>query len=252
MGRRLRKSWPVLLAASLAAALTGGTGVLWREAHTEPAARSATGLSNPAMPAGAVPDGTLSAPDAAAAVATLVVAAAGSLDGYDRDCGRGHGCVFGPAWADADRNGCDQRNDVLRRDLTEITIKPDTHGCVITSGQLLDPYTGHTIDWSKTDATAVHVDHVVSLAGAWTAGADRWPLERRQTFAGDLRNLLAVDGPTNSGKGDDTAGEWTPPNPAWQCGYARITITVKAAYHLAVTTAERAALEGLLTTCPAS
>ena len=31
--------------------------------------------------------------------------------GYSRD-------QFGAAWADADRNGCDQRNDVLRRDLT--------------------------------------------------------------------------------------------------------------------------------------
>ncbi len=27
---------------------------------------------------------------------------------------------FGPAWADTDHNGCDTRNDILRRDLTSI------------------------------------------------------------------------------------------------------------------------------------
>jgi hypothetical protein len=32
--------------------------------------------------------------------------------GYDRD-------QFGPAWKDVDRNGCDQRNDVLTRDLVD-------------------------------------------------------------------------------------------------------------------------------------
>lgn len=252
MSRRRRTGWPVLLAGSLAAALTGVTGVLWQNARTDTPPPAPPALTAPAAPADVMPDGTLSAPDAAAALADLVVAAAGSLDGYDRDCGRGRGCVFGPAWADVDRNGCDQRNDVLRRDLTRITVRSDTQGCVITSGLLLEPYTGHTIGWTKADAAAVHIDHVVSLAGAWTAGADRWPLERRQSFAGDLRNLLAVDGPTNSAKGDDTAGEWTPPNPAWRCGYARITITVKAAYQLNVTTAERAALGDLLTTCPAN
>jgi len=38
--------------------------------------------------------------------------------GYDRD-------QFGPAWKDVDRNGCDQRNDVLRRDLTKLRTNPD-------------------------------------------------------------------------------------------------------------------------------
>ena len=32
--------------------------------------------------------------------------------GYSRE-------EFGPAWADVDHNGCDTRNDILARDLTE-------------------------------------------------------------------------------------------------------------------------------------
>src|ERR1700690_2400707 len=38
---------------------------------------------------------------------------------------------FGPAWADVDRNGCDPRNDILRRDLTSIRVRASTHGCVV-------------------------------------------------------------------------------------------------------------------------
>lgn len=37
-----------------------------------------------------------------------------SVPGYDRDCGPGHGCVFGPAWSDdvdvaGGHQGCDKR-----------------------------------------------------------------------------------------------------------------------------------------------
>ena len=32
------------------------------------------------------------------------------VDGYDRGCGKGEGCVFGPAWNDPlDHSGCDTR-----------------------------------------------------------------------------------------------------------------------------------------------
>jgi hypothetical protein len=49
--------------------------------------------------------------------------------GYDRD-------GFGQRWADVDRNGCDQRNDVLRRDLVKRHTKPGTNGCVLAKGVL--------------------------------------------------------------------------------------------------------------------
>ena len=52
---------------------------------------------------------------------------------------------FGKAWADVDRNGCDTRNDILNRDLTDVKHKVRTHDCVVESGQLHDPYTGKDI-----------------------------------------------------------------------------------------------------------
>jgi hypothetical protein len=55
------------------------------------------------------------------------------MGGYER-------IEFGQAWRDVDRNGCDQRNDVLRRDLRKRHTKPGTNGCVLLRGVLDDPY----------------------------------------------------------------------------------------------------------------
>ena len=79
---------------------------------------------------------------AAAQLATLRVAGRAPMTGYDR-------ARFGQAWLDADRNGCDTRNDVLRRDLREVVLDARTNGCVVLSGVLEDPYTGARVDFER-------------------------------------------------------------------------------------------------------
>jgi hypothetical protein len=191
---------------------------------------------------GDVPAGTLDPAAAATALAALKVAEKTSLAGYERGCGQGQGCVFGPAWADVDHNGCDQRNDVLHRDLTQVELRPGTHDCVVIAGVLDDPYTGKTV-------TEVPIDHVVPLAAAWMQGAASWPADEREAFANDLNNLMATTREENSAKGDSTADEWTPSDPTYGCSYATVVITVKSRYVLAVTPAEASALQSLLATC---
>jgi hypothetical protein len=186
---------------------------------------------------------------ASAALRRLRIAPKGSLAGYDRDCGAGAGCVFGPAWADVDHDGCDQRDDVLHRDLTAIRVRPGTHGCVVVAGTLTDPYTGATVPFAKARASEVQIDHVVPLAAAWTQGAAAWSGRQRAAFANDLGNLMATEAGPNEAKGDDTADEWLPPDPAYRCAYARIVVTVKTRYALSVTAAEATALRGLLAGC---
>jgi hypothetical protein len=231
----------LLVLCALLLALTGCT-VEWQ-------------LGAPAEPTlapvgqGDVPAGTLDPTAASAALAGLVVAEKTPLEGYERGCGDGEGCVFGPAWADVDRNGCDQRNDVLHRDLTGIQVREGTQDCVVIVGVLDDPYTGRTVPFEKADAALVPIDHVVPLAAAWVQGAAGWPAEQRALFANDLTNLIATTREENSAKGDSTADEWVPPDPAHGCSYATVVITVKDRYALAVTPAEAAALEGLLATC---
>jgi hypothetical protein len=207
--------------------------------------------STPSSSAGTghVPAGTLDAAAARAQLDRLRVAVKGSLAGYERSCDGGSGCVFGPAWADVDGNGCDQRDDVLHRDLTDVRERAGTGGCVVVGGTLADPYTGTTVPFSKARAAQVQIDHVVPLAAAWAQGASRWSAQRREAFAGDLGNLVATTAGPNESKGDDTAEEWAPPNTAFHCAYARIVVTVKQRYDLPVTAAEGAALRRLLGSC---
>ncbi|MET0765107.1 MAG: HNH endonuclease family protein [Blastococcus sp.] len=234
-----RSALLVLLAVLLA--LTGCT-VEWQlEGPAEPSLSS--------VGQGDVPAGTLDPTAAAAALVDLPVAEKTSLDGYERGCGEGEGCVFGPAWSDVDRNGCDQRNDVLRRDLTEVQVREGTQGCVVVAGMLDDPYTGAAVPFAKADAAQVPIDHVVPLAAAWVQGAAAWTDDEREQFANDLGNLMATTRAENSSKGDSTADEWVPPDATYGCSYATVVITVKDRYALAVSPGEAATLESLLATC---
>jgi hypothetical protein len=234
-----RSAVPLLLAALFA--LSGCTFEWQIEGPAQPTLTS--------VGQGDVPAGTLDPSAAAAALARLRVAEKTSLDGYERGCGEGEGCVFGPAWADVDRNGCDQRNDVLHRDLTEVEVREGTGGCVVVAGVLDDPYTGAVVPFVKAEAAEVPIDHVVALAAAWVQGAAGWPTDRRTAFANDPGNLIATTQQQNSAKGDSTADEWVPPDATYGCSYATVVITVKDRYALAVTPTEAAALEGLLATC---
>jgi hypothetical protein len=221
-------------------------------AQSGPVATSAAPSS--AVPAGTaatapVPAGTLDAAAAGSALAALAVAPKGGLAGYERNCGAGAGCVFGPAWSDVDHNGCDTRNDVLHRDLTAIQVRPGTHECVVVAGTLADPYTATTVAFAKAQADRVQIDHVVPLAAAWTQGAATWTVARRTQFANDPGNLIATTSGPNESKGDATADQWVPPNAAFGCAYARVVVTVKQRYTLSVTPAEQAALRRLIATC---
>jgi hypothetical protein len=177
------------------------------------------------------------------ALATLSVKGRGPKTGYARE-------EFGPAWADVDRNGCDTRNDVLNRDLAAKEWRPGTHGCVVVAGVLRDPYTGRRLVFAKADAAAVQIDHVVALSDAWQKGAARWDATRRESFANDPLNLLAVDGPTNAQKSDGDAATWLPPQRSYRCRFVARQVAVKAKWKLSVTPAERDAIARVLSRCP--
>ena len=176
-------------------------------------------------------------------LATLPVKGRAPKTGYDR-------ALFGQAWADVDRNGCDTRNDILQRDLTAITFT-NSVPCKVQTGTLADPYTGTSISFQRGSgtSTAVQIDHVVALSDAWQKGAQQLTAEQRTAFANDPLNLQATDGPTNQKKGDGDAATWLPPNKAFRCEYVARQISVKAAYGLWVTQAEHDAMANILAGC---
>ena len=143
------------------------------------------------------------------------------MTGYSR-------AQFGPAWTDdvtvADgHNGCDTRNDILRRDLSSEVIKPGTDGCTVARGVLHDPYTNTVISFTRGvgTSTVIQIDHVVALGDAWQTGAQQLSLAVRTNMANDPVELLAVSGPTNEQKGDADAASRLPPTkpsaaPTWR------------------------------------
>lgn len=158
---------------------------------------------------------------------------------------------FSKGWKDTDHNGCDARNDILARDLDDVTYKSGRTQCVVLSGTFNDPYTGKTIKFERgqTTSTAVQIDHVVALSDAWQKGAQKWSADTRLEFANDPLNLLASDGPTNASKGDKDAATWLPPNKAFRCEYVSRQTQVKAKYKAWMTQAEYDATKKTLQSC---
>jgi hypothetical protein len=194
------------------------------------------------------------APTLSAATARTELDALATIDrhpggpAYSRD-------AFGSAWADTDGNGCNQRDDVLLRDAVPGTVRVQQQGRCdhdVLAGTWSDPYTGRTLTFDDLkdshQAQAIQIDHIVPLAEAWISGASGWSSERRHTFANDLTELLAVDGPTNASKSDDDPAAWRP-RKAFQCEYAVRWIGAKTRWRLAVDASERAALEAMLGYC---
>ena len=158
---------------------------------------------------------------------------------------------FGPTWADVDRNGCDTRNDMLRRDLTEIIYRAKTRNCVVESGNLVDRYSGEVINFKRGNISSmeVQIDHVVALSNAWQTGAFKLDALQRRALANDPLNLFAVKGRLNSQKRDGDAATWLPPLKSFRCTYVSHQIAVKAKYSLWVTPPEKAAMRRILSTC---
>ena len=175
----------------------------------------------------------------------LAVKGRAQKTGYDRD-------QFGQRWADINKNGCDTRNDILFRDLKNVVFKTGTRDCVVSSGDLLDPYSGRTINFVRGNVTSmeVQIDHVVALSNAWQTGAFKLSLALRTQFANDPLNLLAVQGRLNSQKGDGDAATWLPPLKSYRCKYVARQVAVKSKYGLWVTAPEKSAIASILAKCP--
>jgi hypothetical protein len=201
-----------------------------------------------AMVVGSIPVVTtaLEQPGLATAVLEILpVKGRAPKTGYSRD-------QFGPAWADVNRNGCDTRNDILKRDMTAIVYKSGTRNCVVASGTLVDRYSGETINFVRGTVTSmeVQIDHVVALSNAWQTGAFKLTADQRKALANDPLNLFAVKGRLNSQKGDGDAATWLPPLKSFRCTYVAQQIAVKAKYSLWVVAPEKAAMVSILAKCP--
>ena len=220
-----------LLASSLVLAIALGLG------------SAATASGSPTLQLASAAKPSAAAQSAITALGKLAVKGRAPKTGYARD-------LFSDGWGDQP-GGCDSRNFILKRDLTRVTWRSG-ESCIVASGVLSDPYTGKKINFIRGVKTslAVQIDHVVAVSDAWQKGAQQATYAVRNKFYNDPLNLLAVDGPTNGSKSDSDAASWLPPNKAYRCAYVARQVAVKLKYKLWVTTAEKAAIAGVLAKCP--
>ncbi|PPF64741.1 HNH endonuclease [Clavibacter michiganensis] len=252
------RSRRLLILAALALSIGGvaggwyGKGLVRTDKPADTAAAATAGSQ--AAPSGPVVDvlaaaglvrgGVVDAAAVRSLVATIPADARERTPAYDR-------AAYGPSWADTDHNGCDQRNDVLSRDLTAVTFTKANPGCTVATGYLTDVYTGRSIDFirGKTTSAAVQIDHLVPLGWAWQHGAAGWTGERREHFATDVNNLRAVDEPTNEAKSDQGPATWLPPAAGYDCMYVTRFAYVQSTYALTSNDADRAAIDHTLASC---
>jgi hypothetical protein len=182
--------------------------------------------------------------EARALIKRVTTKGRGPKTGYSRD-------EFGYAWMDSApgvpyaHNGCDTRNDLIKRDGADVHFRSGSK-CVVSSMTLHDPYTGRTVHWTKSHATTIQIDHVMPLSYDWQMGAARWTKEKREGIANDPLNLLPVDGSLNASKGDSGPASWLPPNKNIRCSYSVRFAQVSLKYDLPVTTADK---QMMLTQC---
>ena len=191
---------------------------------------------------------TVLAPDSFAAQQETAIEGLNSLQVKGRAAKTGYSRSQFPHWSDPDRNGCDARNDTLKRDLANITYKVGTRNCKVIAGQLLDPFSGEVLIFSSEKST-VDIDHVVALSNAWQTGAAYFDKTKRSQIANDPLNLLAVDAKLNRQKGDVDAATWLPPAKSYRCEYVARQIAVKIKYSLWLTAPEKSAMSKILASC---
>lgn len=160
---------------------------------------------------------------------------------------------------DAYGSKADMWDVIYMRDFDPATIKSDD-GDVSYGVLRNDPYSGGDVTYEKGGASDIDVEHVVARSEAWDSGASEWTQERRDAFANDPLELLAVSSGGNRAHGEKDAAGWLPSvgvkstgvnNPAYDCYYVARQIAVKAKYDLSVDKAEKNAMEDVLATCPA-
>lgn len=203
------------------------------------------GAGDPPVPVerGLPPASTSEAFEPLEVLATIDVKGRAPKTGYKRD-------LFKVGAVDIDRNGCDYRNDTLRRDLTTMDLRPGTPVCVVEQGSMTDPYTGDEVSFVRNVRPyEIEIDHLVALSDAWQKGAQQWSPEKRAQFGNDPRNLVATSRRANQQKKDGDVATWLPPNKAFRCTYVTRQVEVKSTYGLWVTAAEREAMSAILAGC---
>lgn len=136
---------------------------------------------------------------------------------------------------------CNTRETVLKMQGTNVKTDPKT--CKILSGEWTDKYEGKKV----TESRQLDIDHVVPLSYAAKHGGDSWDAQKKQAFANDTDQLLAVTASSNRSKGDKGPGEWMPDKN--RCDYSERWVNTASKYGLTISSKDKQVLEDELSKC---
>jgi hypothetical protein len=145
----------------------------------------------------------------------------GALEGstYSRDDWR--------HWVNSDGDCQDTRAELLivysRVDVEFRAID----NCVVESGEWPGLYSAETFQI----ASDIDIDHVIPLLYASQNGGFSWSIQKKESFANDSLNLLAVSSRENRKKGAKGPAQYLP-NKTYECSYVKRWIAIAAKYEL--------------------
>lgn len=151
--------------------------------------------------------------------------------------------AFGSGWDDSNNDCQDSRAEALIATSTTAVRFATDKRCRVVTGRWISPFTNQVI----LNSSDIDIDHVVPLAWSWDRGASGWSEEKRERFANDQTNLLAVEASLNRSKGARGPDQWLPP--VGQCGYVARFYRVVKTYGLNLKPAEAEWISSFLEDC---
>jgi hypothetical protein len=148
-------------------------------------------------------------------------------------------------WIDTDRDCQNVRHELLIATSKAPVTFTNWRKCTVKTGQWYDLYT----DKTYTLASDLDIDHVVPLAYAHYRGASAWSSQRKEDFANDPDNLLAVRDIDNQRKSAQGPSTWMPANQAYRCDYLAHFMRVMDKYRLILKSGEKRIIDRMQGAC---
>lgn len=147
-------------------------------------------------------------------------------------------------WSDLDKNRCNTREDILLSSGKDIKLDA-LDKCKAISGIWISVYDGKKF----TNPSELDIDHVIPLGYAAKHGGQDWTPAKKEIFANDISQLLAVSANSNRSKSDKGPGNYMPSKVDYWCSYAQKWIVTTSKYGIWIENTDKSKLTEALGTC---
>ncbi|MDR0951112.1 MAG: HNH endonuclease family protein [Candidatus Ancillula sp.] len=154
-----------------------------------------------------------------------------------------------PTWDSVGPSCWSVRDEVLKKSIKSGTGTTD--GCKYISGTWEDPYSGEELTFDSATAVSrgIQIDHIIPLHYVNQHGGASWSAEKKEDYANNYDDLVAVGGAENEEKSDQGPAEWMPNNKNYWCTYSERWAKIATKWGISVTNADYNKLKTVLNTC---